>query len=107
MQANPTSENWFPKENNNSTLSNFSDYEQEPRKNDFDVFAWNIFKWVLCKKHPLIACMCAMFWNILQHSIIERFSKSVMHLEFKTSTSICKVYLTVTIKGYSNEYTFP
>ena len=25
----------------------------------------------------------------------------------KVSASICKVYLTVTIKGYSNEYTFP
>ena len=32
LQANLTSENWFPKENNNSTLSNFLDYEQKPRK---------------------------------------------------------------------------
>ena len=30
QKPNPTSENWFSKENNNSTLSNFSDYEQKP-----------------------------------------------------------------------------
>ena len=38
--------NWFPKENNNSTLSNFLDYEQKPRKNDFDVFAFSFILWV-------------------------------------------------------------
>ena len=46
MQANPTSENCFQKKTTTLLYLDFSDYEQKPRKMNFDVFVFSFILWV-------------------------------------------------------------